>query len=107
MSELRRWSGKRVVILGAARQGIALARYLIQQGARVVLSDLRKWEDLADARQALSDLEGSGRGSLEWVCGGHPLELLESADLVCPSGGVPLDQPIVTQAIKRGHRPFE
>ena len=102
MSELRRWSGKRVVILGAARQGIALARYLIQQGASVVVSDLRNWEDLADARQALSDLEGSERGSLEWVCAGHPLELLESADLVCPSGGVPLDQPIVTQAIRKG-----
>jgi len=102
MSVLRRWSGKRVVILGAARQGIALARYLIQQGASVVVSDLRNWEDLADARQALSDLEGSGRGSLEWVCAGHPLELLESIDLLCPSGGVPLDQPVVTQAIKRG-----
>ena len=102
MSEIRQWSGMRVVILGAARQGIALARYLIQQGASVVVSDLRNWEDLADARQALSDLEGSGWGSLEWVCGGHPLELLESADLLCPSGGVPLDQLIVTQAIKRG-----
>jgi UDP-N-acetylmuramoylalanine--D-glutamate ligase len=97
MSELKQWNGKRVVILGAARQGIALARYLIPLGANVVLSDLRKWEELADARQALSDLEG-----LEWVCGGHPLELLESADLLCPSGGVPLDQPIVTQAIRRG-----
>ncbi len=68
----------------------------------MVVSDLRNWEDLADARQALADLEGSGRGSLEWVCGGHPLELLESADLLCPSGGVSLDQPVVTQAIKRG-----
>jgi UDP-N-acetylmuramoylalanine--D-glutamate ligase len=102
VSEAQRWSGKRIVILGAARQGIALARYLIQHGASVVLSDLRKWEDLAEARNALADLEATRSGSLEWVCGGHPLEMLHGADLVCPSGGVPLDQPVVAQALQKG-----
>ena len=33
---------------------------------------------------------------------GHPLELLDGADLLCPSGGVPLDQPIVEQALRKG-----
>jgi UDP-N-acetylmuramoylalanine--D-glutamate ligase len=102
MSEARRWSGKRVVILGAARQGLALARYLVWQGASVVLSDQRKWEDLAEARTALADLEATRPGALEWVCGGHPLEMLDGADLVCPSGGVPLDQPVVTLALQKG-----
>jgi UDP-N-acetylmuramoylalanine--D-glutamate ligase len=63
---------------------------------------MRQPEDLVDARQALSDLAGPGYGSLEWVCGGHPLEMLDGADLLCPSGGVPLDQPVVTEAINRG-----
>ena len=81
MSQAQRWSNMRVVILGAARQGIALTRYLLQQGACVVLSDLRKWEDLEEARQALADVADAGSGSLEWVCAGHPLELLDDSDL--------------------------
>ena len=35
------WTGQRVVIVGAARQGLALARYLAAHGARVVLNDNR------------------------------------------------------------------
>jgi UDP-N-acetylmuramoylalanine--D-glutamate ligase len=99
MSQAGRWSAKRVVILGAARQGVALARFLVAHGARVVLSDQRRFEDLLDAHKALADLPP---GSLEWVCGGHPLEMLAGADLVCPSGGVSLDQPLIVQALQRG-----
>ena len=102
MSEAQRWSGIQVVILGAARQGIALARYLLRHGAHVVLSDLRRREDLEDARRALAEAASSGPGSLKWVYEGHPLELLDGADLLCPSGGVPLDQPIVEQALRKG-----
>lgn len=90
------WQGKRVVILGAARQGIALARYLAEKGAWVVLNDLRQENQLQGARQALQDFD------LEWVFGGHPLEVLDGADWLCPSGGVPLDLPIVQEALRRG-----
>ena len=37
-----RLSGKRVVVLGLARQGTALARFLVGVGAEVVVSDLRE-----------------------------------------------------------------
>ena len=36
-----RWQEKRVLIIGAARQGIALARYLSAHGADVLLNDNR------------------------------------------------------------------
>lgn len=91
------WDGKRVVILGAARQGLALARYLALHGALVVLNDNRPAEELLEARQALADL-----ASVSWVFGGHPLDLLDGADLLCPSGGVPLKLPIVVEAQRRG-----
>lgn len=94
---MRVWEGKKVVILGAARQGVALARYLAGHGARVLLNDQRPCEALASARQALSGLP-----RIEWVCGGHPFEVLDGATLVCPSGGVPLDLPIVVEARRRG-----
>ena len=40
------WQNKRVVILGLARQGMALARYLVAQGARVIASDMNAAPDL-------------------------------------------------------------
>jgi UDP-N-acetylmuramoylalanine--D-glutamate ligase len=93
------WSGKRVVIIGAARQGLALARYLIRQGAHVTLNDRRSLPELAEARQAVADLP---EDHLIWVVGGHPLELLDQADWVCPSGGVALDLPLMAEAVRRG-----
>jgi len=90
------WTGKRVLILGAARQGQALARWLARHGAHVTLSDKRLEADLGPARQALTGLP------IEWAPGGHPLELLENTDVLCLSGGVPLTLPIVIEAKKLG-----
>ena len=90
------WDGKRIVVIGAARQGLALTRYLAEQGARVVLTDARSAEELGEVRKALADLD------VTWELGGHPFSLLDDADLVCPSGGVPLTIPLVQEAIWRG-----
>ena len=90
------WTEKRVLILGAARQGQALARWLTNHDARVTLSDKRSEMDLESARQALADLP------IEWAPSGHPLELLDKTDVLCLSGGIPLTLPIVVEAQKRG-----
>ena len=90
------WTGKRVLILGAARQGVALTRWLAKHGALVKLSDKRSESELSSARGALSGLP------IQWAFGGHPIELLDDADIVCLSGGVPATLPIITEAIKRG-----
>jgi UDP-N-acetylmuramoylalanine--D-glutamate ligase len=93
---MNNWNGKRVLILGAARQGLALARWLSLHGAQVTLSDMRSEADLRVARESLAEYP------IHWVLGGHPLELLDSTDLLCPSGGVPLTLPIVAEAFRRG-----
>ncbi|TES92162.1 MAG: hypothetical protein E3J88_01455 [Anaerolineales bacterium] len=90
------WRDKRVVIIGAARQGIALSRFLVGRGAQVVLTDNRPDEDLREAQQDLDGLP------IEWVLGGHPVSLLDGADLLCLSGGVPPTIPLVVEAQKRG-----
>jgi UDP-N-acetylmuramoylalanine--D-glutamate ligase len=90
------WNGKRVLILGAARQGLALARWLSIHGAHVTLSDSRSADDLRVARESLAEFQ------ITWALGEHPLELLDSTDVLCLSGGVPLTLPIVAEAIKRG-----
>jgi len=89
------WINKRVLILGVARQGTALARYLVGQGAKVVLSDSQPAEKLTDALEALRDL------TIEYALGGHPDSLLDNADMVCLSGGVPIDLPILIEAARR------
>lgn len=91
------WQNQRVVILGAARQGLALARYLARHGAQVVLNDRRPAEQLQAERKQMEGL------NVEWVTGGHPLSVLEPRPaLVCPSGGVPLTNPLVQAAILQG-----
>ncbi len=90
------WQGIRVLIIGGARQGLALARYLTTHGAQVTLNDQRNREQMSSAVDTLSDLP------IRWHLGSHPLNLLEECDLVCLSGGVPLTLPIVGEALKRG-----
>lgn len=93
---MKNWTNTHVLILGAARQGIALARWLSRRGANVTLNDSRPEAELAPAKQSLADM------NVKFVAGGHPLELLDSCDVLCPSGGVPLTLPIVKEAVKRG-----
>jgi len=89
-------AGAHVVVLGMARQGCALGRWLPTVGARVTLSDSRPEEVLRDAIAELS------RDGVSFALGGHPLELLDDCDVLCVSGGVPLTLPIVQEAFRRG-----
>ncbi len=85
-----------VLIVGAARQGTALARYLARHGANVVLNDRRKPSQLREARSSLAGLP------IGWVLGAHPVRILDGADLICPSGGVALELPLLEEARRRG-----
>lgn len=93
---MNNWKGKRVLVIGAARQGQALARYLALQGADVILNDQNPEAEMQAARQALADLP------LTWALGGHPMELLKNTDMLCVSGGVSLTLPLVQEAQRRG-----
>jgi UDP-N-acetylmuramoylalanine--D-glutamate ligase len=87
--------GKRVVILGMARQGLALARFFVAAGATVTLSDA------APADKLGAELDKLGNLPVKLELGGHPLSLLDGCDLLCLSGGVPAELPIVHAAIQR------
>lgn len=93
---MRDWTAKRVLIIGAARQGLALARYLAGKGAIVTLNDQRSADQLTDAVESMAGLP------VEWALGGHPTTLLEHTDLVCLSGGVPPQLPLAVEAVQRG-----
>lgn len=92
------FAGKRIVILGLARQGTALARFFLREGAQVTISDIAPADQLA---APLADLAGA-LGTIRLVLGGHPPELLEHCDLLCLSGGVPPQIPLVAAARRQG-----
>lgn len=96
MKGVNSWDGRRVVVLGLARQGKALTRFLIDRGAELVVSDLKPADQLRSEIKELSDLQ------LTYALGGHSIEMLEGAEMLCLSGGVPADLPIVRQARERG-----
>lgn len=71
---------KRVVVVGAARSGVAAAELLVRRGARVTLTDLQpQIEDEERLRSVGVTLE----------LGVHNLTTLTSADLIVLSPGVP------------------
>jgi UDP-N-acetylmuramoylalanine--D-glutamate ligase len=97
------WKDKRVVVVGAARQGLALARYLARHGAQVVLNDRRPAAELQPVVESLLlPAVKDYPGSVKLVFGSHSPGILGGVDLVCPSGGVPLTSPLILEARRRG-----
>ena len=97
--------GTKVVILGLARQGIAAARFFVQQGAQVTISDASPPERLAEPlAQLAAALRHDGRSvdEVELALGGHPLSLLDGCKLLCLSGGVPPQISLVQTALAQG-----
>ena len=87
---------RNIVILGLARQGQALARFFVAAGANVTISDVAPADELAEELNQLGELP------VTLALGGHPLNLLNDCDLLCLSGGVGPQIPLVQDAIRRG-----
>ncbi len=81
--------GRRVTVMGLGLfgGGAGAARWLVEQGAQVVVTDLKREDELRETVDALRDLD------IEWRLGGHREEDFRRADLVLVSPAVPLDSP--------------
>jgi UDP-N-acetylmuramoylalanine--D-glutamate ligase len=86
--------GKRVGILGFARQGQALARWLPTVGAQAIVSDQRSPEQFGATLDAFPQAE--------FFLGPSAEGFLDGLDLLCVSGGVPIENPIVQAALAAG-----
>jgi UDP-N-acetylmuramoylalanine--D-glutamate ligase len=85
--------GRRVVVVGAARSGVAAAALLARRGGRVTLTDMRpSFEGEAQLRALGVTLE----------LGEHRAATLAGADLIVASPGVPLEQPVFDGARAAG-----
>jgi UDP-N-acetylmuramoylalanine--D-glutamate ligase len=88
--------GKRVVVVGLARSGVAAARFLVSQGACVVATDRKPATELGAEVPLLA---GPG---VRLELGGHRRESFASADLVVTSPGVPWEAEELVFARARG-----
>jgi UDP-N-acetylmuramoylalanine--D-glutamate ligase len=93
------YSGKTILVVGAALSGIASAEFLLQQGARVVLTDLKTEESLA---KSIAPLKKLASGELILELGEHRLDSFRNCDLAVVSPGVPLAQPVFQESRKAG-----
>jgi UDP-N-acetylmuramoylalanine--D-glutamate ligase len=83
--------GKKVLVVGLGKSGLAAALFLRHRGAQVTVSDVRSAEALAKDIPALLD-EG-----IMVETGGHGLLTFRRQGLIVVSPGVPLDTPELAQ----------
>jgi UDP-N-acetylmuramoylalanine--D-glutamate ligase len=83
-------TNKKILVVGLARTGVAVCRFLAQQGAQVIVTDMREEADLTGTLEELSDLE------IDYELGRHVPHTFLMADLIVVSPGVPMDiKPLV------------
>lgn len=83
--------GKKVLVVGLGKSGLAAALFLRRRGAQVTVSDVRSAEALAREIPALIQ-EG-----IAVEAGGHGLLTFRRQDLIVVSPGVPVDTPELVQ----------
>lgn len=92
--------GKRVLVMGLGTRsgGLGVARWLVEQGAEVTVTDLRSAEELAASVEALRDLP------VRFVLGEHRREDFESHEIVVRNPAVPRESPWLALARAAGAR---
>ncbi len=93
MADTRLLSGLQVLVVGLGREGAALANYLAGHGISVTGTDLQPAAQLGDIAASLQE------AGVSLVLGEHPDSLLNEADILFVSPGVPLEVPFVRQAM--------
>jgi UDP-N-acetylmuramoylalanine--D-glutamate ligase len=83
--------GKKVLVVGLGKSGLAAALFLRKQGAHVTVSDMRSAAALAKEIPALLE------HGISVESGGHGLLTFRRQDLIVVSPGVPLDTPELVQ----------
>lgn len=89
-------AGKKILVVGLARTGVAVARFLAVKEAKVTVTDMKGEADLRDCLDQLAGLP------IRFALGGHPESLFDDADLIVVSPGVPLDIPPLRYAAEIG-----
>jgi len=87
------FEGKKVLVIGIARSGVAAINSLVRRGAAVTACDIKDRDQLGD--DILNRIEKLGAVC---CCGKYPVVDKDKFDIVVPSPGVPLDVEPVARA---------
>jgi len=88
--------GKKILVVGLARTGVAAVPFLFRRGAKVKVSDVKTAAELAPILAPLQGLP------VEWELGRHTAPFFTDADLIVMSPGVPMEIPALQQARAKG-----
>jgi len=80
---------KKVLLVGLAKTGVSTIKYLDKLGAKTIVNDIKKEEQLEDILNELKDIK-----NVEYILGYHP-ENVDDIDIAVVSPGVPLDLPFI------------
>lgn len=87
---------KRVLVIGLAKSGVAVAKLLLHQGAMVTVNDRIPLEENPNAKSLIEE-------GIRVLAGSHPVDLLEEHfDFVVKNPGIPYHNCMVEAAIKKG-----
>ena len=87
---------KRVLVIGLAKSGVAVAKLLLHQGAMVTVNDCIPLEENPDAKSLIEE-------GIRVLAGSHPVDLLEEHfDFVVKNPGIPYHNCMVEAAMKKG-----
>jgi UDP-N-acetylmuramoylalanine--D-glutamate ligase len=90
------WQGKRVLVLGMARSGVAVAKLLARLGAMVTVNDQKPEDEL----EGVKELQHLG---IQVVGGGHPAALIDrELSVVVKNPGIPYSNPLIQLAGQYG-----
>lgn len=86
---------KRVLVIGLAKSGVAVAKLLLHQGAIVTVNDRIPLEENPDAKSLIEE-------GIRVLAGSHPVDLLEEHfDFVVKNPGIPYHNCMVEAAVKK------
>ncbi len=90
------FQGKRTLVVGMARSGVAVAQLLLRAGAKVVINDSKTEEELGDTLAPLAGLP------IERLLGRPAAECLAGIDALVISPGISVNAPFVQKAREQG-----
>ena len=96
MTTYTTYAGRTVSVVGLGREGLAVARVLAGEGARVLVSDARDAATLAPQIAVLAGLR------VEYSLGGNRPDEVLDCDMLVLSPGVDKRVPLVREAVRRG-----
>ncbi len=82
---MSKYKGKKVLVVGFGVSGVAVAKYMVRQGAKVTIVDAKQKAELNDSVSACEGLK------VEYEFGKHNPKTFLTSELIVVSPGVPLN----------------